>query len=43
VLDTQGNSPPGQEKDGPRYLNDATFTQYHLFRSEVRILTNDPH
>jgi hypothetical protein len=41
LLDTKGNPLPGQQKDGPRYLNDATFTQYHLFRSEVKILTDD--
>jgi hypothetical protein len=41
LLDTKGNPLPGQQKEGPRYLNDATFTQYHLFRSEVRILTDD--
>ncbi len=41
LLDTKGNPVPEQEKNGPRYLNDATFTQYHLFRSEVRILTDD--
>ena len=33
---------PEQAKDAPRFLNDTTFTQYQLFRSEVRILTGDP-
>jgi len=43
-LDALGKQPPETEqaKDDPRFLNDTTFTQYQLFRSEVRILTGDP-
>jgi hypothetical protein len=33
---------PQPVKDGFRYLNDVTFTLYHLFRPEVRILTDAP-
>lgn len=40
-LDAKGNPTHEQVVDGPSYLNDATFSQYHLFRSEVRILTGD--
>ena len=44
LVDAMGKQMPevGQAKDDPRYLNDTTFTQYQLFRSEVRILTGDP-
>lgn len=30
-----------QMRDAPRFLNDTTFTDYHQFRSEVKILTDD--
>jgi hypothetical protein len=42
LLDAKGSPLSGQEEDGPHYLNDATFTQYHLFRSEVKILSGEP-
>lgn len=48
MVDAKGVTRPGQQQesdspqDGPHYLNDATFTQYHLFRSEVKILSSDP-
>lgn len=44
LMDQQGKEALSidQAKDAPRYLNDTTFTNYQLFRSEVRILTGDP-
>jgi len=44
LMDRMGKLLPDAEQDkyGPRYLNDITFTQYHLFRPEVRILTDNP-
>ncbi|MGB6831020.1 MAG: hypothetical protein WBE41_23440 [Terracidiphilus sp.] len=43
LVDAMGNPLPAEEqkKDSPHFLNDATFTHYRLFRSEVRILTDD--
>ena len=43
MVDALGNPLPREEqkKVSPHYLNDATFTQYHLFRSEVKILTDN--
>jgi len=44
LMDAMGRALPGEEQIGQdsRYLNDTTFTQFHLFRSEVKILMGDP-
>ncbi|HUB51177.1 MAG TPA: hypothetical protein VL986_03465 [Terracidiphilus sp.] len=44
MVDASGNPAPGAEKEksAPVYLNDVTFSDYHLFRSQVRILSDNP-
>jgi hypothetical protein len=44
MADAQGNPKPNAASgtSGPIYLNDVTFTDYHLFRSQVRILSDNP-